>query len=373
MKKYILIIIYLYIYSSIISQNYKNSFYQKTKIDNIDTNSLHFSVENSNFFKNNEYFNKIIEGYTLIGYFIHPKIVYYPSNKIKIETGVYMLKYSGIDDFTQTLPTLRFHIKTTKSLDIVIGNLYGSINHDIVEPIFEFERYFTNNIENGLQFLINKPRVKSDIWINWENFIFKGEDKQEEFTLGISNTLNLLPKISKHKLTLPIKILTVHRGGQINETDKNLVTYNNISTGIRYDLKLNSKRFKSIGFYQYFLTFNDLSPTKTLPYIQGYAWFSKYYLRTKYLHIEGGYWFGDYFFSERGSPIFRTVSTFEKDYSEDQRSIITGKILFEKKFLKGIYIGSRFEVYYDLYNYILDYSYSFYINFRTELLLKKLK
>ena len=39
---------------------------------------------------------------------------------------------------------------------MIFGNLDGSIQHQLIEPIYNFERVITNRLENGAQFLINK-------------------------------------------------------------------------------------------------------------------------------------------------------------------------------------------------------------------------
>jgi hypothetical protein len=148
------------IYSQKINaQYYPESFYQESKLDSAQENSLLFRIENSNFLKNNEYFGDFIQGYTLIGYFINPKFVYYPAANAKIEVGAHLLKYSGIDEFSKVIPTLRFHFKASKSTDIVIGTLYGSANHETIEPLFRHEYFYTENIENGLQFLFDTKNL----------------------------------------------------------------------------------------------------------------------------------------------------------------------------------------------------------------------
>ena len=70
-----------------------------------DSSKLNLSIENTNFLKNNEYFGDFAQGYTLIGYFLKPKINFSPHKKLKISAGVHLQKYSGIDKFTEIQPT----------------------------------------------------------------------------------------------------------------------------------------------------------------------------------------------------------------------------------------------------------------------------
>ena len=87
-----------------------------TQINSIyfaDSNNFYFNFQNQNFFWNNEYFGSIAAGYTLIGYHVTPTIEYHFSNNFKVEAGVHMLKYSGVDDFSTIIPSYSavFHNK----------------------------------------------------------------------------------------------------------------------------------------------------------------------------------------------------------------------------------------------------------------------
>lgn len=376
MNKIIRINIYLLalllVYNNAKSQYYPLSFYESTKIDSSNSKTLFFKVQNSNFLKNNEYFGDFIQGYTLIGYNLTPSIVYYPTKNTKIEIGAHMQKYSGVKDFTKAVPILRFHYKATKWLDVVIGRLYGAANHDIIEPMFRHEFFYTDPIENGLQFLFNTKIYKGDIWINWQQFIFAGEDKQEIFTLGLSNRLFIRDRNEKHSFSIPLQSIFIHQGGQINKTKKKLITLNNSSAGINY-------RYTHKGFLKYadfessFVTFNDMSTEHQFPYIQGYGILSMATVKAGFFELRLAHWYGDSYMSGRGLPVFSSVSTIYDDYTEDKRATINTRFMFEKNIIKGLDVGAGFEVYSDLYNYTGDYWYLFYINFNREFFLKKLK
>ena len=94
-KLIIFLLIQIFSIQIVSAQLFPPSFYRSAQIDSSLDNTLSFRIENSNFFKNNEYFNDIIQGYTLIGWFINPKLIYYPAKNAKIEAGIHFLKYSG--------------------------------------------------------------------------------------------------------------------------------------------------------------------------------------------------------------------------------------------------------------------------------------
>jgi len=359
--------------NSILAQYYPNSFYRNIEIDTAKANILEFRIENSNFLKNDEYFNDIVQGYTLIGYFINPKLVYYPSKNTKIEAGVSFLKYSGIESFSKVLPTFSFHYQASKSTEIVIGTLNGTTNHELIEPIFKYEYFFTDQIENGLQFLFDTKFYKGDIWVNWQQFIFSGDDQQEIFTAGISNRFFLNGQNKVHRFSIPLQILFVHQGGQINETAENVTTLNNSALGFNYNYNPAVGFIKSVSAESFFVSFKDQSSDHQLPYIQGYGIYSSATVKASYFDLRVAHWYGDFFLSGRGDPIFQCASTVYEGYVEPQRALITSRLMFEKNIIKGLDVGAGVETYFDLYNYYLDYWYMFYINFNRDFFIKKFK
>ena len=371
LKKISFLLFLFYSFTAFCQENYTKSFYQSTAINAKDSASLFFSIENSNFFRNDELFNLIVEGYTLTGYFINPTLSYIPHSKIKIDAGIHLLKYSGVDNYTKNFPIFRVQYQATDKLKIVLGSLYGTTNHNLIEPIFHYEKYYTENNENGVQFLLKNKRLQSDIWINWQNFIFHGDTEQEELTGGMSNYLRLNKKDSRHKLGLPFQLVAVHRGGQINETPAYMVTRLNIAAGISYEFQIRRKWIQSIGTSHYYLSFTDMSPTKTLPYIMGYGYYSQYFVRNKNLQLELSYWYGDYYTSERGAPIYRTVSTKYSNLGVGQRALGITKLSYEKNIFNQIYFGARLETYWDFFDYQLDYCYGIYLKYNGRFLLKK--
>ena len=372
-KLYLFLIFQVLSIQILVAQNLPSSYYRNLELDSTKSNTLSFCLENSNFLKNNEYFNKTVQGYTLIGWFANPKLVYYPAKNVKIETGVSLLKYSGINGFTKVLPTLSVHYKINKSIDVIIGSLYGTTNHNLIEPLFRYEYFFTDNDESGLQFLFNTKRYKGDIWINWQDFIFPGDDKQEVFTLCLSNRFILSNTKSQHQFSVPVQILFVHHGGQINKTAKSLQTINNDAIGLTYKYFSERSFIKSIGAEQNYLIYKDMSFNYQFPYILGYGLYSRIFASSGNFQAQAAWWYGDHYISVRGNPMFRANSSRYSRYFEKQRALVTTRLMYEKEAIKGMTIGTGFEVFFDLYNQNVDYWYMFNINFNRDFFLMKLK
>ena len=103
MKFKLIILFFLFFFTeeSSFAQYFNTLFNENKEIDSTRADNLYFSLHNYNVMKSNEYFGEIYEGFTLIGYILKPRLIYYPNKKVKIEVGGSFLKYSGLDEFTE--------------------------------------------------------------------------------------------------------------------------------------------------------------------------------------------------------------------------------------------------------------------------------
>ena len=352
---------------------YNNSLYLvNPQINPADSQKLFLNIDNANFMNNNEFFGDFVDGYTLIGFHLTPELVYFPTKKVKIKAGVHLLKYYGLETFSSVIPTFSLQYSLTPSLSMIFGSLYGTANHRLIEPMYEFERYFVKNHEAGIQFLLKTRIFESDTWLNWERFITEGDPFQEEFTLGTSNIANLSPEDAKIRLSIPFQMIAFHKGGQISAVNGNIQTVINTATGLLIKKDFSNSNFKVIELSNYFLSYNDLSSTKRFPFDQGWAVYSNLITEWKSLTFGAGYWYADSYITKRGRPVFQSVSVKDPLYFEETRQLITSKIMLNKKIGKEIKIGLRFETYYDLLNKKLDYTYGLHIIYNQRFFLKRI-
>ena len=88
--------------------------------------------------KDNEYFGPIADGYTLFGTQINPQLGYKISRYLSLEAGVFLMKDFGNKNFTTIAPT--YSLRYCKNnFKMIFGNLNGSINHNLIEPLYNFE------------------------------------------------------------------------------------------------------------------------------------------------------------------------------------------------------------------------------------------
>ena len=354
-----------------ISQNDNSCYVQEYKIDAADSSKLFLQIDNNNFIKNNEYFGTVVEGYTLLGFNIAPRFVYYPNSKIKLSAGGNFLSYYGRENEVETSLLLSFQYKLLPNLDFILGNIYGTVNHKLIDPLFNFERFLDNNIENGIQFLWNSDCIFADLWLDWEQQILQGDPFQEKFNVGLSTNFLLIDR-EAYTVSVPFQNLIRHQGGQINSNnDEPLTTIFNNATGLCFSKPLDRRILHHLDFTTYLVNYQDLSPNKRQMYIDGTASYTTLELRNSSFDFTLGYWYGKQYIAPSGNPIFESYSRTKFYVEEPIRQLAIGKLNYQKDVFNGINLGVRFEGFYDLLHSNLEYTWAVMVVLNEKFFLKQ--
>lgn len=336
-------------------------------------NNLYFRLENNNFVKNNEYFGNYIEGYTLMGYTIQPSFVYYAGSRLRLKAGVHVVQFSGMNEFTEVLPTFSIHTQLSNNLALVMGGLKGDVHHKLIEPLFDPENQYTRPIENGFQFLYNSNKFWFDAWIDWEQFIFIGDTKPEKFTAGISSEFELTKPESDFKITIPGQLIATHLGGQISNYSERMQSLANLATGVKLNYKFGDGFIRNIGVATYFATYHDLTGQSGWDFTGGDAIYPVAEVNYKYGSFMTGFWSAHNFLAPKGSAIFQSTSNYQQGYYTQDRNLITTKLSFTKTFMKQIKFSAMVETYYDAPASQFDYSYGLNLVFTPNFFISKIK
>ncbi|MBA9079692.1 hypothetical protein [Rufibacter quisquiliarum] len=349
------------------------------------TGELQLGLNALGYQKNNEYFNDIAEGYTLFGYHLNPRLIYFASPNVRIDVGVQVQKDFGTNKYSMVQPTFTIRYeKDGKAL--LFGNLEGNVNHGYIEPLYDFERVITNRLENGLQFLLDKPGVKLDAWMDWQRYIRRMDPFQEEIAGGASAELRLyetpvsldFPENKPETETyigLPLQFTAQHRGGQIDDTELPLVTLLNVAAGLVLRRTYNRRVLKALHFQPYVVGWKDFSNEKNLPFTQGGGIYLNAGVDTKYQNVMLSYWRGSGYYAELGGKLFQSVSTNFKSpgYTDKTRQLLILRLMHDIKLMEGLMLTLRLEPYYDLDNPALEFSNSLHLNFNSDFFLARLK
>ena len=315
--------------------------------------------------KNNEYFNKIIDGYTLFGMQAVPYLSYQASRKVRIDAGVFARKDFGQTDFIQVEPLLSIRYQQGP-FNVLFGTLEGSLNHRLIEPLYDFERIVLDRLEEGLQFLVKRPSTFLDVWINWERMIYRGSQDQEEVSGGISFNQKLLGNEVWH-LKLPLQGIAYHKGGQIDLNPDPLITRVNLAGGIELERKWAHGLLRSLSFQPYAVWFRDFSNEVVIPYQEGGGWYLNLAAASRHLTAMLSYWEGEKFVSIKGGGLYQSVSTNFKnpDFTQEKRKLLILRLLLEVPITQNLEVSTRFEPYYDFGFRKFEFSHGMYLNYKT--------
>jgi hypothetical protein len=349
------------------NKSYRNSIPE----DSLKTGGFAIHLVNNNFIKNNEYFGPYTEGITYIGASLSPEITYAFSSNARLSAGWYFRQYFGHDGLEKSLPLIRFEFDPFPGASIIMGQLHGGANHKYIEPVFSPDNYFNRYPEYGVQFLMNRATFHSDLWINWERYLFPGEAGQEYISAG--NTTSFLTNPGKMlQLFLNFQFTIYHHGGQVSiGNEEPLLTRLNLAPGIELNYKTGSGFLKNIHLDSWFITSKDQSGTPLLPYISGYGLYNSLTFNTACVDFVAALWHGNKFFAPLGDNLFQSVSDFDPAVRTDKRDLLNNKVVFNYPIAKGVKLGLRFDSYLDLHSKHLDFSYGLNILSQMNWILKK--
>ncbi len=336
------------------------AFQDPPSVDSIIAGSLNVRLKSTSFYKNNEFKNNFIYGQTLVGLYFEPVLEYHPDRKTTIRAGVHLLKYYGRDSFDRKLPVISIRYDATEHFSLIFGTLYGTTNHGLIEPVQNFEDYLINNNENGIQLLWNYPNFRSDMWLNWEQFIKVADPFPEMFQAAMNSEFRLLDWKGL-SLTAPFSMVFHHVGGEIDTYWGPGGTKLNLVHGLRLSQSFQKGFVKSIYGAQNFLEFIEVNPDDriTIPYGRGS--YSRVGLDTRIGSFEAGYWKALNFSAPNGMPIFLSVSLKNPTYYQATREMLVLKYQFQRNLTDFLRIAFRFEPYYHFDTGRMDHSWSIYM------------
>jgi hypothetical protein len=333
-----------------------------------EAGDLTFKMASSFVFINNEFFGDMVQGYTLPTYQLEPTLVYYAGERFRMRGGVHLQQFFGENESMKVRPVIAATLLLSDRLQLTMGAINGHLNHGLSDALFHYERSIVNPVENGFQFLYEDDNWWGDAWMSWEQYIEQGDSIPEIFTAGVSARRHLLHSDSGWKLDLPFQTIVMHRGGQISDFEEEGTSFLNLSTGLEIE-KRQDGFIRKTGWFGHFLLYNDLKDANAFGINKGHAFYTGVVLESAHNSLMLGYWKADRFLSSRGNPLFHSVSSFLEDTWLADRSMLTGKLLWQKQVLPDVLFSVLVDGYYDISSAQLDYAYGFRIGFTPEFLI----
>lgn len=345
-------------------------FVRDYAINEESVGQLSLQIDNVSFFKDNEWEGNVVEGYTLPGLWVQPKVSYTAIPELQLEAGLHALIFSGTTKYPNTiyqdiaewkgdqytsgthlLPFFRANIKLG-NLHFVLGNIYGGSNHRLSDALFSSELNLISDPETGLQMLFDSRRLHFDVWANWQSFIFKGDNHRESFVFGTSAQYKLT-----NELTSTLGILAHHRGGEINtgmESHVNTVTNGVIGLRYTHPTQLSWMRSWSLGadLLGYYQQVGQMWPID-----KGWALYAEGRVSFPYgLNAKVGYQMNRDFISILSYPYYGCLSLYKETPGATFKNpqLINAQVDWTRPLSKNYAVGIRAEMFQYIPNKITD-------------------
>ncbi len=324
--------------------------------------TVELNIHELSFIKNNEYFNHIADGYTLLGTYLLPELDYSPHRGFHLKAGPFLHRYWGADTLNVAYPFIQMEYRTVHSI-FRVGSIRNADNHGLIQPIMGVENILTKNaLESGVQYLFTGNKMHLDASLNWKRFIFKKSPFQEE----IFHALTWQYKWFDTKgwvSDVYLQNTLYHRGGQINTTPPdtgNVFTMLHTVWGLDIHRNVSSK--SRVYGDAYFIRYAAQSDPAEYIFHKGYAWFSHAGFIYRDFNFYLGHWFGYHFVAPYGDDMFQSVSRVTETsdhqgvlsqehagYTDPVRSLLLIGANYEKKIFDGFQIRLTAKAFYQNY------------------------
>lgn len=267
MQKRLLYILYACAWSVVASADDLTTRVGSTSagIDSSAVGTLGVVVDATAFFKDNEFDGDVVKGYSLPGFRVQPRLTFTPLPQVQLEAGLHATVYEGANKY----PSYVFHdiahwkgnqyqrgahalpfFRAVASLQpdgarrshttLVLGDIFGGTTHGLQLPLYNPELVLTDDPEMGVQIIVDRRRWHSDIWLNWQSYIYEEDTHQEAFSVGWTQRVALAASPGSSWASgfgLPVQLVVQHRGGEqdIKELNLGVQTIANASVGIDYE------------------------------------------------------------------------------------------------------------------------------------------
>ena len=326
------VIVFMALYTSAYAQ-LNNSFFYMHRADTTQ-GLVQVYIENLNYFRNVEYTSDIDEGRTLFGYQFSPEISYQVAPGIQVSAGLFAQKDFGSDRFYELSPIYRLQYRTGAKT-FRFGNLFGSMQHNLMEPLYDPERVIENRQENGFQFIWNRPNLYMDAWIDWQKMIYQNSGHPEEFTAGVIAEPKLIHTRST-SLSFPIHMLAYHRGGEIDTSHQNTSSIFNFDYATKFIHRPASGFLDSIDFQVHLAYYEDISTVQE-NFIDGLGQMVSAAAYFKNMGIMLNYWDSHQFQAPGGDVLYQSISFKNaKLYSHHYRKLIMARLFYEKQLAENL-------------------------------------
>ena len=346
-----------------------------------DTSRITLCIDNLHFFVDNEYAASRVDGYTLPGFVLRPRVEWRVEERVKVAAGVHWLHYWGNQSFPNEtlegwnsadsshsplhlLPWLQARVDFTPWLTAVFGSLDNNEGHHLPLPLYNPERQYAADPETGVQLLMDHRAVQADLWVDWRNYIWNHSPEQERFAAGFS-VRGRLHLGDNWELYLPLHGVLLHNGGEgVTDTTLPVRSRMNGAAGIGVSATLGNLDIAAEGYLMGY--YNNRGENSTpvrdslgymvspgMDFRSGWGFYPVLKAGYKGWHLEASYWQGKRFVPLLGCYHFSNISSNTPDMTHDRIRVLTVRGGYTYHGLKHCTLSTE-GAYYHYFHYTGD-------------------
>lgn len=369
-KQFLIVFLSFGMCNNLYSQ-YENSFFDNDRYESaIDSGYLQIHFDNLSYFRNAEYLSRVDKGSTYIGVNLLPYVQYSINDKAQIYGGMLVRYDFGNPEIKTIEPYFKFTYRDVLKHNIIFGNLDGTLQHKLIEPLYDYEKVITDRFEQGVQIIKPGKYLSYDIWIDWHDMIYYDDPKNEVFVAGYNAYLNPIQN-DKHKLSLNTQAITVHSAGEIDKNSSpNSVEYN-FASGIEYKLTFNKNT--SLFMSGHVAYYEDRSDVKVNGWLDGVGHLGVLRFTHHDYQFVLNYFDGYQFQGPWGEQLYHSMGNKNFPIAHDYRKMIGARVGYEVNIGKNLVFLNRLGFNYNVHPNKLDVTMENYLRWHIKTLPKKVK
>lgn len=282
--------------------------------------------------------------------------------------GLVKYDFGGYESKMRFSPIMQIKLQTKKGT-LIAGNLISQTQHNLPEPMINYDLAFKRPVEYGTQVFKKTKHWDTEAWLDWRQMLDTQTFRQEIISFGTRLEYQLFES-HKHALNAKMQgyLMLLHRGGEGFRYFLPLMNRGTYSTGFTLYSDRKEAKYCNIpkftlnawAFYQ-----KDFSPKLSQPMREGTAMMVNLGIRLNRNQqlIFTGYQ-ANKFTTPLGAPFYQCVNETNPIYFNPVRKIVAARFIQRFHLVSQRFqLESRLEPIYDLDDKYLLYSLGLYLKY----------
>lgn len=282
--------------------------------------------------------------------------------------GLVKYDFGGYESKMRFSPIMQIKLQTKKGT-LIAGNLISQTQHNLPEPMINYDLAFKRPVEYGTQVFKRTKHWDTEAWLDWRQLLDTQTFRQEIISFGTRIEYQLFES-HKHALNAKMQgyLMLLHKGGEGFRYFLPLMNRGTYSTGFTLYSDRKEAKYCNIpkftlnawAFYQ-----KDFSPKLSQPMREGTAMMVNLGIRLNRNQqlIFTGYQ-ANKFTTPLGAPFYQCVNETNPIYFNSVRKIVAARFIQRFHLVSQRFqLESRLEPIYDLEDKYLLYSLGLYLKY----------